>query len=284
MNHADIQAELARRFAGIGARIRVRPLPPIEQTRTRFSTWQPASPPARRKLLLDVSRDRQGEYFEVRLDGREVDLEVTDAQPRLRHLLLLARDSTGSKEKYLFGRDERHWFVAGIPDVRGVSNVLTAMEALKPETVRDRQEVTQVRARHRRKRRTAAYVRQGEWFFVPEPQLEPPAECILRHEPLRRGRSKPHVAESLYRRAGETVYVHREFPDGLTQAEYENLIKNEWSAPRVGWSVMRRDPDVFVRGRVRHPDHKTIRLSGWYRVLVNTEPESASLASVVFLD
>jgi len=37
--------------------------------------------------------------------------------------------------KFLCGHDERHWFVAAVPG-RGVSNVRTAMEALKPAAVR----------------------------------------------------------------------------------------------------------------------------------------------------
>jgi hypothetical protein len=28
---------------------------------------------------------------------------------------------------------------------------------------------------------------------------------------------------------------------------------------------------VFARGAVRHPDHKTIELRGWYRVVKNLE-------------
>ena len=40
------------------------------------------------------------------------------------------------KDKFLCGHDERHWFVAGVPERAPVSNVVTAMEALKPDVVR----------------------------------------------------------------------------------------------------------------------------------------------------
>lgn len=49
---------------------------------------------------------------------------------------------------------------------------------------------------------------------------------------------------------------------------------------------LRRKTDVFVyvRGKITHPDHATIRLDGWHRVEMNTENRSRAMASVVFLD
>jgi hypothetical protein len=47
---------------------------------------------------------------------------------------------------------------------------------------------------------------------------------------------------------------------------------------------MRRNPRVYVRGRVRHPDHKTVVLDGWHEVFSNTENLSDAMRDVVFLD
>jgi hypothetical protein len=47
---------------------------------------------------------------------------------------------------------------------------------------------------------------------------------------------------------------------------------------------MRRNPGVYVRGRVRHPDHATITLPGWHRVVMNTEAQSRAMRNVAFLD
>jgi hypothetical protein len=47
---------------------------------------------------------------------------------------------------------------------------------------------------------------------------------------------------------------------------------------------MQRNASVFVRGRVWHPEHKTIVLDEWHRVLMNTEREAPGARSVVFLD
>ena len=50
------------------------------------------------------------------------------------------------------------------------------------------------------------------------------------------------------------------------------------------WQAMRRNMDVFVRGRIRHADHATIELHGWHRVLMNTEAQAKAMRSVAFLD
>jgi hypothetical protein len=47
---------------------------------------------------------------------------------------------------------------------------------------------------------------------------------------------------------------------------------------------MLRNAGVYVRGSVRHADHKTIVLHEWHRVLMNTEGESQAMRSVAFLD
>jgi hypothetical protein len=50
--------------------------------------------------------------------------------------------------------------------------------------------------------------RQGEWFFLPAPDLKVDARLILHNEPLVRGTGgKPHWAEFCYRTGGEAVYV-----------------------------------------------------------------------------
>jgi len=41
---------------------------------------------------------------------------------------------------------------------------------------------------------------------------------------------------------------------------------------------------VVLRPGVRHPDHATIRLAGWHRVLMNTEQGARALRHVAFID
>lgn len=256
---------LEEAFERIGARARVR------HTRT---------------LALDVRTVRRREEFDLGIPP-EVEAVPLNVRPRDRALLLLVRD--GDDARYLFGHDERHWFVAALPGDARVTTVAQAREALKPPEVRA--------AEHRRRARECP--RQGEWFFVPAPHLEVDQWVVLREEPLSRGpRSTPHLAEEAVRLGGETVYLLRWIPvrarivtsldprAGLTEAQREDFLREYPQARSWPWEVRRVNPEVFVRGRIRHPDHATLVLRGWHRVFPNTEPSTAGArpAPLVFLD
>ena len=255
---------LERRFATVGARLKV------------------AKGPWRGEPRINIRTDARGEYFDLRFAGgdRGIDLEVVDVQPRDRHLLLLARGG-GEKSKFLCGHDERHWFVAAVPEAaRGVSGVATAKAALQPLAVRALVERTRPKDPFRR--RNAAYVRQGEWFFVPAAGIDPPDALVLRDEPLSRGRGTAHVMQFAYRRGGDAVYVNGHHPTGISEARYARLTPEQRRSG--GWVRFVRDPEVYAKGTVRHPDHATIRLTDWHRVLMNTEQGAKAMRHVVFID
>ena len=266
-------SNLQIKFARMGARIKV------------------ADRPARRRrvasgvISLDVGEDRDGEYFEiVRSPNAEPEVAVLDVEPADRHLLLLARDGR-EKQKFLCGHDERHWFVAAIPESAPVGTVRQAKEALKPTEVQAAQSRQGLRAKAWNRRKNAAYCRQGEWFFLPEPGVRVNDDLVLCNEPLRRGDSgKPHWVEFCYRTGGESVYVCPRHPNGVSAKEHQLILTANPRAKAWGWRAMRRNAGVFVRGRVRHADHKTIVLHGWHRVLLNTEGQAAAARNVAFLD
>ena len=94
---------LERKFTRIGARLKLTDRVHLD-----------------RGVRLDVRTDGQGEFFEI-IRGTETpaQVEVLDLQPADRHLLLMVRQD-GAKSKFLCGHDERHWFVAAIPEAAAV--------------------------------------------------------------------------------------------------------------------------------------------------------------------
>ena len=162
---------------------------------------------------------------------------MLDVQPQDRHLLLLIRDGR-DKDKYLCGHDERHWFVAGIPERAPVGTVRQAKQALKPEEVAQAESREGLRGKARHRRKNAAFVRQGEWFFLPMPDVQIDPTLILHNEPLRRGGGKAHWAEFCYRTGGETVYACSQHPQGLSAREYRALLQRQPSAKKWNWQTM----------------------------------------------
>ncbi len=268
---------LQAKFKAIGARAKIRPL---------SANWRR---PTNTSIVVDIGSDRSGEFFDIQLRS-DAAVQVLDVQPRDRHLLLMSRQAADDaadreiKAKFLCGHDERHWFVAGIPEAAAASTVVTAKEALKPALVRALEQGIKGKRSKRHQRKTDVFVRQGEWFFVPAPGSSPDPSLVLHNEPLRRGQGKPHLCSELVRTGGTTVYVTSRFPNGLTKDEYKAVLKENPVAAKWNWRVMSRDPTVFVRGKVSHRDHATIYLDGWHRVMMNTESQSFAIQSVAFLD
>ncbi|MCO6454391.1 MAG: hypothetical protein J5I93_03665 [Pirellulaceae bacterium] len=261
---------LQRHFERMGVRAKVH----AETRRNRASGVQ-----------IDIGRDSDGEFFDIGVPRDEpADLRVVDVQPQLRHLLLMSEQPDG-KHKFLCGHDERHWFVAAVPERAGVSSVREAFDALKPPAVRQLEQRLGVKPRQRNRRRTKASIRQGEWFFVPVGAgLQIDGRIALRNEPISRGGGKPHLCEELVRHAGELVYVSPRHPRGLTEPQFQQLLQRQPHLRNLPWSAQRRNPLVYVRGKVRHPDHKTIVLDGWHQVLMNTETQAAAMRHVAFID
>ncbi|MDQ3818202.1 MAG: hypothetical protein M3362_10975 [Acidobacteriota bacterium] len=238
----------------------------------------------RQREGINIRNDEHGEFFDILLpQGATVSYEVVDIDVRLRHLLLLSRNG-GVKTKFLCGHDERHWFVCAVPDT-SATNVRKAMESLQPAEVRVAVNRKVKRAKNRLSRRNEAFVRQGEWFFIPAPNLVVKETEVHKNEPISRGGgSKPHMCQQLYRSGGEVVWVSSKRPNGVTKSQYEQLLKSNRKAKNWDWRMMRRNAAVYVRGRVWHKDHKTIVLKTWHRVLMNTENQAPGRGSVVFLD
>lgn len=152
-----------------------------------FDRRRPSRFQSNQLISIDVAENKKGEHF-VLENPDDYPVEVLHIQPDLRHLLLLVRGQTdrGQKDlrRFLCGHDERHWFVAAVPEDARVSTVKQAIEALKPGPVKHAQERVGIKTKDLHKRKTAGYVRQGEWFFVPRPNVTVQDYLIHKNEPV----------------------------------------------------------------------------------------------------
>lgn len=140
---------LERRFATIGARVRV-------------------SGDGRGEPRIDIRSDRLGEFFEAVRRPRRRGRSRGNRCCARREASAAARASPRGEGKFLCGHDERHRFVAAVPEsAHGVTGVRAAKAALQPPLVREAIERT--RPKEAFPRRTSAYVRQGEARRRPVP-------------------------------------------------------------------------------------------------------------------
>jgi len=155
-----VGSDLNRYFSQMGARVKILGPMPVSWrwNRKRGRAEEP-------RIVLDVCRDKLGEYFEIRtVRGTSQEIVVLNVQPKERHLLLLSRQfgEQGQflvKQKFLCGHDERHWFVAAIPENEPVSTIKGARLALKPAEVRQQEERLGISEKKSLRRRNAASIR-----------------------------------------------------------------------------------------------------------------------------
>ncbi|MEW5740644.1 MAG: hypothetical protein AB1938_17075 [Myxococcota bacterium] len=240
---------------------------------------------AERVVQLDIARDRRGERFRMWPGASTNRVVVQGVDRRLHQLVLLvdepkhrflaeiprwtvpdrpvvrkeghrrwvSMETPGQKRHFLLGLDEAHLFIAQLP--RGLSSVDRAREALKGREV--------ARAERDAPFRT---IRQGEWFLI---ALDAPRVAALDDV----ARLAPHLVAhrrgiaqaALWNRAGRPHVA-----DEVLVLRAEQLLARS-VGEAVARSVALARPGVYVRGKVKHPDHATVELKSWRLALPNAE-------------
>lgn len=220
-------------------------------------------------VQIDVARpDRRArrERFRLFQGARDNRVEVLNVDAKLRQLVLLVceprrrfeafvslwqaprpppgtvrkvktgywveRFTSDRKRHFLAGMDEQHLFIAQLP--QGTSTVWGAHQLLKSP------EVTQAERGTFEKT-----IRQGEWFFV-----------------ALKLRELADVEEALARKV-TFVRTHA----GIAQT----AGWRRGGRPHIADEILVLNGRAYVRGHVKHPDHATLELREWRRVIGNTE-------------
>src|SRR3954470_19268242 len=126
--------EIAKHFAAIGAQLETVSISARDRRIGRqWMTRRMSNSP----MLVDVARDAGDEHFTLTCHS-DTALTVSNTDPRLQHLVLLAKGKQEAQTRtFLCGRDESHWFVAAVPERSQARTVQQAMNALKPQVVWD---------------------------------------------------------------------------------------------------------------------------------------------------
>ena len=172
------------------------------------------------------------------------------------------RTTPKEERRLLIGMDERHLFISQMPDDQKPSSVRQAHENLAPAGIPGT----------KKRRKKEKIIRQGEFFFVPCTQEEiklikdrikltgTEKKAALGSDGQGRGvRGKPH-------RVKERIRINIKSEDDFRDVRG---VRRLLSRTTFGWTS-------FVRGWVRHADHKTVKLRDWHRVSSNTENRSST--------
>jgi hypothetical protein len=169
----------------------------------------------------------------------------------------IVRRTPSTKRHFLMGLDERQLFVCQLP--KAVSTVREAHACLKATTV-DLAEGKGIKAR-----------RQGEWFFIE-----------ASHEEVRQieyGLKKNQLVVEF------SVPIGPFTIGGIRGKKVRQFRGNPHTADElVVIPGLIRGREVFIRGRVRHIDHATVKFTQWHKVIRNTEPNQGQALGVGWVD
>lgn len=225
-------------------------------------------------LLLVKEAPREFEVEErkswskERIEARRAQLQNNRTKFTETDKFFIIKNKTfGGNRHFLMGVDERQLFVAQLKE--GVTSINEARKQLGNTVVF-----------HEGARRMTPS-RQGEWFFVRATEkqeeildllLKKKRIFILEKESIGkhagRPRGNPHIADELVvLPAKESIIV---------EAQSSKWAKENKDLTKVKAIYPIRQKEVFVRGCVRHRDHKTIKYTHWHQVILNNEGATAS--------
>lgn len=224
--------------------------------RERFRIYPGAAD--NRVEVLGVDRPHQQLVLFVEEAARRFTTRVPRSTKPPRGARVVAEDATSrtieqvtsaEKRHFLCGMDEQHLFIAQLP--HGASSVHAARDALRAPEVPP----AFVNRRH-------DVVRQGEWFFLSAKS----AEVAEVEAALARGRVQRRVG------IAEAARIARA---GRPHVADEVVV-----LPPEGSSAT---PRIYVRGDVKHPDHRTVYFPTFRRTVPNRE-RSSQPAGVYWID
>jgi len=225
--------------------------------RERF--WISRGNAANRVEVIGIDRKLRQLVLFVHEPAREFEERVWKSEAIGRGAWVIEKSKAEARKRhYLMGMDERHLFIAELP--RPATTVAAAHAALRPN------EAGSTTAH------SGKVVRQGEWFFL----LPSPAESVLLEEGIRTNR-----VVAWRKTAIGPVFDGSPSEHALTAMSGNARVRQRQGNPHVADEVVilsgtipAEGRRVFVRGAIRHPEHKTVTVDGWRKVLRNAEPIS----------
>ncbi len=188
-----------------------------------------------RQLVLFVDEPRRA--FEVTVSRRVAIAPGTRVLATTPKTRTIEQFTDARKRHFLCGMDEQHLFIAELP--YGVSSTHAARESLRapevPPSLRLRGEEV---------------IRQGEWFFLPLRVREMGGVGLAETNGRIRRNSGSEQAAGIPRA-------------GRPHVASEVLVVPTPNAPST--------PSLFVRGAIRHPDHRTVVFREFRRAVPNRE-------------
>jgi hypothetical protein len=129
-------------------------------------------------------------------------------------------------------------------------------------------------------------VRRGISATVVDEDRDERCLLLLLREGARRASScaAPTSGTGSWRRCRNRYPASGRWRRRISRVSPEEFDALPLSKQRGDWVEMVRNPELYAKREVRHPDHNTIVLHYWHRVLMSTEQGARAMQHVAVLD
>jgi hypothetical protein len=229
-----------------------------------------------KQLVLLVKESKQEFHETIPLNNRtksrknwlqnflnENNLTKKDVVLQKKDELIIKRFTPAETRYFLMGVDERQLFIAQL-----TAPAVTVAEARKllGRSVQFAEG----------KRRGSSIDRQGEWFFLETSQDQRQTLDTLLKKNLLVVQKKQVIGDHMGRGGNphtvDELIATGDRPDNVETLEIMNGLRHGKNKD-LPYPI--RERKVFIRGRVRHQDHKTITFHQWREVVANNEGATA---------
>ena len=205
------------------------------------------------QMSINTKGKKKKEYFQLFLGHEENDIRVIDADSKNQQVILFVKEPARDYEVKIWNGKEQKYDYEIQTTVDFIRKYLMGMDeshlfiaelpvGLGPiNKIKDAHRVLKPETVIIKERDTGRIKRQGEWFFIPTT-------------------------------TEEMNEISRNQEEGIPPIDKKVRIGGGWTGnAHIADQHIINDYGTFVRGKICHVEHKTIKLHDWYIVERNTE-------------
>lgn len=189
---------------------------------------------------------RQKEIFHLFRGNKDNEVRVIDADPSTQQLILLVNEPSREFISQVWNVTTKKYeevkrttpgfmrkYLLGMDEAHLFISELPQEGAINK--VKDAHKVLKPEYIIKSEKEMRRIKRQGEWFFIPV-----------------------------------TTEEQKKIENNLNFLEKKFPLEERFN-PHVAEQLLKIKEEIFVSGKIKHVEHKTLKLNGWFRVLKNTE-------------
>ena len=208
------------------------------------------------QMIIDTrGKKNRREYFRIYYGHQNNEVRVVDIDSKLQQAILQVKEPERAYSVKTWNREEKEWQYQTQWTPNYLRNYLMGMDESHlfiAELPNNLGPINKVRAAHNalkpnqileNGKQLNRIKRQGEWFFIPASSEE--NELIEENSNL----------------------IEKKIPLG-TDKRYSNS--------HVADESVKIEDNLYVKGKISHFEHKTLKLNGWFKVMRNNEVRTSA--------